>query len=219
MGALCVSSRVDHQGALPADCVCQPANDNSIATDSSRPLIICGPSGVGKGTVIKALMEQCPGSFGFSVSHTTRGPRPGEVDGVHYHFADRGTMQKDIDAGRFLEYADVHGNLYGTSLLAVEKVRADGKICVLDIDVQGAEIVNKRGIDATYVFISPPSVQELEARLRGRGTESEASIQKRLGNATGEMEKASEVGFFEHNIVNRDVDQTVVEVMRAVGLC
>ena len=177
---------------------------------------MCGPSGVGKGTLINRLMADFPGRFGFSVSHTTRAPRPGEEDGVHYNFVQKADMEADIAAGKFLEYAHVHENIYGTSLAAVEAVAKKGRVCVLDIDVQGAEIVKKSSLDAVFVFVSPPSMEELEARLRGRGTDKEESIQKRLANAAGEMAKTKVEGFFHAVIVNDDLDRAYGELKKAI---
>lgn len=130
-------------------------------------------------------MGKYPNSFGFSVSHTTRKPRPGtfvtherpftcsfpalgEVDGVHYHFTEQDKIKSEIETGTFLEYAEVHGNIYGTTTNAVLKVQKDKKICILDIDVQGAQIVHKSKIACKYLFITPPSMEELENRLRQR---------------------------------------------------
>tara|TARA_B100000767_G_scaffold194975_1_gene182009 strand:+ start:226 stop:807 length:582 start_codon:yes stop_codon:yes gene_type:complete len=178
-----------------------------IAMSKLRPIVMCGPSGVGKGTLINRLMADFPGKFGFSVSHTTRAPRPGETDGVHYNFVEKSAMEADIADGKFLEHAHVHENIYGTSLAAVEAVATKGQVCVLDIDVQGAEIVKKSTLDALFVFIAPPSMEELEKRLRGRGTEKEESIQKRLANAAGEMAKTEVTGFFHLVIINDDLDR------------
>jgi len=167
------------------------------------PMVICGPSGVGKSVLIKKLLEVFPGRFGFSVSHTTRGPRPGEEDGVAYHFTDMEAMQRGVEEGRFIEHAHVHGNMYGTSREAVEAVRRSGQICILDIDVQGAKSIHEQGLwDGTrFIFINPPSHEELERRLRGRGTETEEKIQKRLGNAMGEIEFSNRVSFFDHKFI------------------
>ena len=106
------------------------------AQPEQRPVVVCGPSGVGKGTLLNRLMAEHPEAFGFSVSHTTRQPRPGEVDGVHYHFVQKEDMEAGIQRGEFVEYAHVHSNMYGTSVKGVEDVRAAGKTCLLDIDVQ-----------------------------------------------------------------------------------
>jgi len=138
------------------------------------PIVVCGPSGVGKGTLIGLLMKSYPSGFGFCVSHTTRAPRPGETDGVHYHFSTRDAMQQGIEDGKFVEYADVHGNLYGTSFDAVQAIRDAGRICVLDIDVQGCESVKKSKLAPRYLFVKPPDMEALEDRLRDRATESEA---------------------------------------------
>jgi len=174
-----------------------------MASDSLPPLVIVGPSGVGKSVLIKHMRETFPDKFGFSVSHTTRGPRPGEVDGKDYHFSDLETVRKEVAEGKFIEHAEVHGNMYGTSKKAVDDVRQAGQICILDIDVQGAQNVKeKSGIEGTrFVFILPPSLEELERRLRGRGTETEEKIQKRMKNATGEIDFANRVSFFDHKFV------------------
>ena len=187
-----------------------------IAMSKLRPIVMCGPSGVGKGTLINRLMADFPGKFGFSVSHTTRAPRPGETDGVHYNFVEKSAMEADIADGKFLEHAHVHENIYGTSLAAVEAVATKGQVCVLDIDVQGAEIVKKSTLDALFVFIAPPSMEELEKRLRGRGTEKEESIQKRLANAAGEMAKTEVTGFFHLVIINDDLDRAYGELKTVV---
>jgi guanylate kinase len=119
-------------------------------------------------TVIGRLLKDFPDKFGFSVSHTTRQPRVGEQDGVHYHFSVVDQIQKEIEEGKFIEHANVHGNYYGTSKAAVERVLQAGKACILDIDVQGADQVKKSSLHAKYLFIAPPSMDELEKRLRGR---------------------------------------------------
>lgn len=155
-----------------------------------RSVVICGPSGVGKGTLITRLLEKYPNAFALSVSHTSRSPRPGEIDGFHYHFRSLESIKQDIATGKvpFIEYAEVHGNLYGTSRNAVDSVLATGKVCVLDVDVHGVKQIKTTDLPAKYIFISPPSVQDLEKRLRNRNTESEESMKKRLGNAQREIE-------------------------------
>ena len=144
---------------------------------ANRPIVVCGPSGVGKGTLLDKLLKEHPDEFGFSVSHTTRAPRVGEVNGVHYHFCGKDEMEQMIRDGAFLEYARVHSNIYGTSVAAVQAVAKDGKTCLLDIDVQGAEAVKRSTLDARFLFIAPPSYEVLEQRLRGRGTETEDKVQ------------------------------------------
>ena len=171
------------------------AEQAKIATVRRPPIfkggacVITGPSGVGKSTLIKKLMAEFPDHFGFSVSHTTRDPRPGEQDGVDYHFVTREQMQGDIDAGLFVEHAEVHGNLYGTSISAVQEVTKKGRVCLLDIDVQGAESVRRSALSKTcsFVFFAPPTAAVLEQRLRGRGTETEERIQKRLAGSLREL--------------------------------
>lgn len=182
-----------------------------------RPLVVVGPSGVGKGTLIAMLQREFPDKFGFSVSHTTRAPRPGEVNGTHYNFVDKATMERDIASGKFLEHANVHQNIYGTSFAAVRAVSKQGRICILDIDVQGAEAVKKSTLNAAYVFIAPPSMEELEQRLRGRGTEAEDAVLKRLENARTEMAKKDVPGFFDAIIVNDDLDAAYEALKRVIA--
>ncbi|CAG9461794.1 unnamed protein product [Pedinophyceae sp. YPF-701] len=175
--------------------------------DGSQPfaLVVCGPSGVGKGTLINKLTEGHTDKFGFSVSHTTRAPRPGEQNGKHYWFAQKEAMQKEIDEGKFIEHAHVHDNIYGTSVAAVDTVLAAGKCCILDIDVQGARLVRKSDVRSMFVFVAPPSFEELEKRLRGRGTETEDKVQVRLRNAKTEMDAVDEPGLFDYVLVNDDL--------------
>jgi guanylate kinase len=180
-----------------------------------RPVVFCGPSGVGKGTLIEMLMKRFPEQFGFSVSHATRKPREGEVNGQHYHFTTVDKMKEDISQGKFIEYAEVHGNYYGTSVAAVESVQNSGKICILDIDVQGVQNVKKSTLDPIYIFIAPPSAQALEERLRGRGTESEEDIQKHLANAGREIEYGRGEGNFDRIFVNDDLTKTFEKLARA----
>lgn len=183
-----------------------------------QPVVICGPSGVGKGTLITRLMNDFPDAFGFSVSHTTRLPRDGERSGIHYHFTERKDMQSAIQDGKFLESADVHGNLYGTSIAAVEAVADAGKRCILDIDVQGAQSVKKSGLDALFIFIAPPSFEQLESRLRGRGTETEEQIQKRLRNAKAELEQGQNSSLFNHCVVNDDLEECYLKIKKLLRL-
>lgn len=159
-----------------------------MVSGNPRPLVLFGPSGSGKSTLLKKLLEEFPNKFGFSVSHTTRKPRPGEQHGLHYYFTDWETMKKDIEEGKFIEHAVYSGNHYGTSAAAVEAVQKAGKVCVLDIDVQGVKQIRNTNLNAWYVFIKPPSLKELEKRLRARNTESEDSLAQRLDTAAKEME-------------------------------
>ena len=188
------------------------AEDDSKSTNASpKPIVICGPSGVGKGTLINMLLAEFGDKVGFSVSHTTRKPRSGEVDGTHYHFSTVEEMEKMIAAGEFVEYARVHGNIYGTSKKAVDAVASEGKVCILDIDVQGAKSVSAAGIDAFFLFVSPPSIEELERRLRGRGTEKEEAIQKRMENATMELAQ-TDLSFWNAKVVNDDKEKAYQSV-------
>ncbi|XP_076235482.1 guanylate kinase isoform X3 [Calliopsis andreniformis] len=167
-----------------------------------RPLVLCGPSGSGKSTFIKKLFEEFPDKFGFSVSHTTRNPRPGEEDGKHYYFTTKEKMQKQIEQGEFLETATFTGNLYGTSKQAVEDVQKAGRVCVLDIDIQGMKQIKQSSLEPLYVFVKPPSMDELEARLRKRNTETEDSLKQRLSIAKTEIEYGEKPGNFDLVIEN-----------------
>jgi len=171
-----------------------------------KPIVFCGPSGVGKGTLIDKLMQEYPNKFGFSVSHTTRKSRPNEKNGVHYHFTTLDEINKAISEGKFVEHANVHGNVYGTSKASIESVMNTGQICILDIDVQGAEQVKKSTLNPLYLFITPPSLEELEKRLRARNTETEESILRRLHNAKGELKYLEKPDFWDQIIKNDDLD-------------
>jgi len=185
------------------------AEENQHPSPFPAPLVLAGPSGVGKSTLINMLMEYYPDNFGFSVSHTTRMPRPGEVNGVHYHFVSREEMESGIEAGDFVEWAEVHGNLYGTSFSSVTNLQAKGKVCILDIDIQGVQTIKKKSmLRYHYVFIAPPSMDELEKRLRDRSTESEEQITKRLKNAKGEIDYGLHPGNFEQVLVNDKLELT-----------
>ncbi len=180
--------------------------------------VICGPSGCGKSTIISRLISDYPGRFGFSVSHTTRAPRPGEIPGVHYNFTDREKMESGIRSGNFLEHAEVHGNHYGTSYTAVDAVAETGKICILDIDVQGVESIKEsdRIPDDKTVFlmIIPPSIEALESRLRGRLTETEETIHRRVERGREEMKYANRQDFWDQIVVNDDIEECYLEIKK-----
>ncbi|MEK6201215.1 MAG: guanylate kinase [Desulfobulbaceae bacterium] len=179
---------------------------------TGKLFILSAPSGAGKTTVLKRVMADLPG-LAFSVSHTTRLPRAGEEDGVDYHFVSRGQFEAMREQGVFLEWAEVHGNLYGTSRPAVLAQLESGLDVVLDIDVQGAAILrNSAAIPAASLFIAPPSLQELERRLRGRGTDSEETILLRLKNAKVEMQAALD---YEYLIVNARLE-LAIDTLRAI---
>ncbi|XP_057721162.1 guanylate kinase 1 isoform X2 [Arachis stenosperma] len=189
-----------------------------VIGNAEKPVVISGPSGVGKGTLISMLMKEFPSMFGFSVSHTTRAPRGMEKDGVHYHFTEKSVMEKEIKDGKFLEFASVHGNLYGTSVEAVEVVADAGKRCILDIDVQGARSVRSSSLEAVFIFVCPPSMEELEKRLRDRGTETEEQILKRLRNAAAEIEQGKSSNIFDFILYNDNLEECYEKLKKLLGL-
>ncbi len=171
-------------------------------------LILSGPSGAGKSTIIERASDRI-GDFHFSISTTTRAPRPGEVNGVDYYFTDRESFERDIEAGEFLEYAQVHGNYYGTSLKPVRDAVEAGKLVIFDIDVQGHRLARERmGDIITSVFITPPTMSELEKRLTARCTDTDEVIAKRLQNAKEEIE---EIDAYDFVIINDDIDRAADE--------
>ncbi|XP_032333184.1 guanylate kinase isoform X2 [Camelus ferus] len=159
-----------------------------------RPVVLSGPSGAGKSTLLKRLLQEHGSIFGFSVSHTTRNPRPGEENGKDYYFVTREVMQRDIAAGDFIEHAEFSGNLYGTSKAAVRAVQAMNRICVLDVDLQGVRNIKKTDLQPIYICVQPPSLDVLEQRLRQRNTETEESLAKRLAAARADMESRNKEG-------------------------
>ena len=173
-----------------------------------RLFVLSGPSGVGKGTLLNRVMEQMP-SLVVSVSATTREPRPGEADGVNYYFMSREQFEQNIAEGCFLEYESYGSNLYGTPRAGVEAQRGAGLDVILEIEVKGAMQVKTLAPDAILVYIKPPSPEILEARLRGRKTESEETIQTRLRIAAEELKKISE---YDYCLVNDDLDAATAEL-------
>lgn len=171
-------------------------------------VVIAAPSGGGKSTVLGRIFTKVENLL-FSISHTTRPERKGEEDGREYFFVDRPSFRKLISEGAFLEWAEVHGNLYGTSRAELDRARAIGKDLVLDIDVQGAAQILKAYPKAVTIFLRPPSVEVLGERLRKRATDPEAVVATRIHNATGEIQRASE---FRHVVVNDDLETTVETV-------
>ncbi|XP_060806878.1 guanylate kinase isoform X1 [Amyelois transitella] len=182
-----------------------------------RPLVLCGPSGSGKSTLLKRLLKEFPDKFGFSVSHTTRSPRPGEKDGVHYHFTTKDDMVAAIQRGEFLETANFSGNMYGTSKHAVDEVRRTGKICILDIEIEGVKQVKTTDLDPLLVFVMPPSIEELERRLRARNTEHEEALKKRLETAKREIEYGKEPENFHIIILNDNLDKAYTELREFIA--
>ncbi|MBK7402244.1 MAG: guanylate kinase [Myxococcales bacterium] len=167
-------------------------------------LIISSPSGAGKTTLCRKLRAEFP-SLTFSVSHTTRKPRPGEQDGREYHFVDRPTFERLVEAQAFAEWAEVHGNLYGTSFAEIERARTnEARGIIFDIDYQGARQIRQRVPDAAAVFILPPSFTVLEQRLRNRASDDDETVRRRLAKARTEIEHYA---LFDYLIVNEDLDR------------
>jgi guanylate kinase len=171
-------------------------------------LVLSGPSGAGKSTIINAASDEI-GEYYFSISTTTRAPRIGEEDAKDYFFVSKESFEEDIKAGNFLEYAEVHGNYYGTSLKPVREALDAGKLVIFDIDVQGHRLVRAKMNDiTTSAFITPPTSAELEKRLRARCTDSEDVIVQRLENAKEEIEA---VGEYDFTIINDSVEEAAQE--------
>ncbi|KAI9206908.1 guanylate kinase 1 [Polychytrium aggregatum] len=170
-------------------------------------MVVSGPSGSGKSTLLNMLFKNYPSTFGFSVSHTTRGPRPGEEDGKAYHFTTRENFQAMVSQNQFIEYAEFSGNMYGTSIAAVEAISHAGTICVLDLEIAGVQSIKRLSKPAHYIFIQPPSIEALERRLRDRKTESEETLQTRLATAKAAMDYAAEPGVYDCIVVNDAVDE------------
>lgn len=179
---------------------------------ASRLFVVSGPSGVGKGTLVSRVLAERP-SIALTVSATTRDPRKGEVPGVSYHYLTEEDFSRRVEEGEFLEWANVHGHRYGTLRSEAEKPISEGRSVILEIDVQGALNVRENHPDAVLVFVEAPSMEELERRLRGRGTESEESIQLRLANARREMELAP---LYDVRIVNDDLDEATQRLLAAI---
>lgn len=178
----------------------------------ARLFVVSGPSGAGKGTVLSKVRELRP-DLGLTVSVTTREPRAGEVDGVSYHFLSEAEFRQRIAQGEFLEWADVHGHLYGTLRKDVDTLLAAGSSLVLEIDVQGALNVRESYPEAVLVFIAPPSMEELERRLRMRGSETKESMALRLADAAHEFELAKN---YDVVITNDDLDRAVSELIKTI---
>jgi guanylate kinase len=177
-------------------------------------LILSSPSGAGKTTLTRMLLDRCP-ELRFSVSHTTRKPRVGEVDGRDYHFVDRTQFLELVARNAFLEWAEVHGNLYGTSVAEIDRARAIRGCTgmLFDIDYQGARQIKSKVTDVVTAFILPPSMKELERRLRGRASETEAVVQARFQVAKLEI---AHYALFDYIVVNEDVNQAFDELRSIV---
>jgi guanylate kinase len=178
----------------------------------ARVFVITGPSGVGKGTLIRGLLERVP-ELGLSVSATTRAPRPGESDGTDYHFLSPAEFDQRVDAGEFVEHATYSGRRYGTLRSELEGRLARGEPVVLEIEVQGARQVREAMPEAVAVFIAPPSRDALRARLVGRGTDPPEQVERRMQTAEGELEAQPE---FSRVVVNDRLEQATAELERIV---
>ena len=171
-------------------------------------IVVSGPSGTGKGTVCKQLLDSMP-ELAYSISATTRKPREGEADGVNYYFLERQEFEKMISEDGFLEWAEVYGNYYGTPLGKIREKLGEGQDILLEIDTQGALKVMERCPEGIFIFLLPPSIQELERRIKGRGTETEESLARRLGAAKAEIAVGRK---YSYAVVNNTVDQAVEQI-------
>lgn len=170
--------------------------------------VISGSSGVGKGTLLKKLLSNHH-DLELSISATTRQPRPGEVDGVNYFFTNKEEFKKEVENGEFLEWAEFNGNCYGTKQAWVEKQLNKGKSLILEIETKGAFQIKQKLPDTVLIFILPPSIEELEHRLRGRNTESEEAIQGRLNEVRREIECSKQ---YDYRVINDDIEQALSEL-------
>lgn len=184
-----------------------------MSSERGRLIVISGPTASGKSTLWRRLVER-PG-IDFSVSATTRSPRPGELDGRDYHFLSDAEFERRLAAGEFLEHAEVHGRRYGTLRAEVERALGAGRDLVLEIDVQGAAQLRRCGLPVVSIFVLPPSEEILRQRLRARGTEGEDEMRRRLAIVQEEIRHAAD---YDHVVVNDDLERLVAEVERLLGL-
>ncbi len=171
-------------------------------------IVLTGPSGVGKGTLLRSLLQRHPDLF-LSISVTTRSPRPGEIDGLHYYFVDRPQFERMVAKGEMLEWAEFAGNCYGTPRSPVETQINQGNWVILEIELEGARQVRRNFPDAIQIFLLPPSMLELEYRIRSRGQDSEGAIERRLLRAKAEIAAANE---FDVQIVNDDLEKALTRI-------
>ena len=183
------------------------------AQNKTKLLVISGSSGVGKGTVIKSLLQKCP-DLNLSISCTTRNKREGEVHGVNYFYLTQEEFDNAVAQDEFLEWAKFSGNCYGTKKSYIEECLANQKNVLLEIDTQGALQIKEKMPEALLIFIAPPSLEELEARLRGRHTETEEAIQKRLKCVKSELENSKQ---YDYVIVNDKVENAVEKILKIIG--
>lgn len=176
-------------------------------------VVISGPSGVGKSSLLKKALDLYSDRFVFSISYTSRGIRKGEVDGKDYIFVSEEKFKEGIEKDIFIEWAKVHDNYYGTSKEFIQNVIKSGKTCILDIDVQGALNLMDKNINAKYIFIAPPSVEVLKERLTNRGTDSSEIIEKRVKNAIKELTFKEK---YQYIVVNDDFDKAFLELEKII---
>lgn len=191
--------------------------ETPISTELQSPslTVISGPTAVGKGTVVRELMRRHPEIY-LSISGTTRPPRPGEIDGVHYHFLSEDEFTRRIDAGDFLEWASVHGrHRYGTLAAPIQEILVTGRPAILEIDLEGARQVKQTMPEAQFIFLAPPTWEELVSRLEGRGTETPSEIKRRLRTAREELAAKDE---FDAVVINDEVNRTVDELASLMHL-
>ena len=190
--------------------------DGSSPHNPTRVVVLSGPSGSGKSTIVQQLVRECPVPLRLSVSATTRAPRPDEVDGEHYHFLSLAEFEAQRQRGEFLECAEVHrtGNWYGTLWSEVDVAQSLGKWSLLEIDVEGAQSIMRMYPSAVTIFVTLPSLDEYERRLRSRGTESEEVLQRRLQTAREELKLA---GCYRFRVVNDNLDHTVQEICQILS--
>ena len=186
------------------------------------PFVIVGPSGVGKGTLIKKIFEKYPGLFSLSVSYTTRKPREGEIHGQHYNFVEQEEFEQLVKEDGFIEWCNVHGKMYGTAIKELERIKRANQIPIFEIDVQGAEKVRKgKHGQANFLFILPcadikKSEEVLYDRLKGRGTETEEQIRTRVGNSKAEIDKFAASKFFQYSVVNEDLEKACADLFKII---
>jgi guanylate kinase len=184
-------------------------------------VLMSGPAGVGKGTIIEKLMKEYPNGFAFSISHTTRAPREGETNGVQYHFVTKEEFEKMKKDGKFVECAEVHGNYYGTSKDALKKVSDTGKVAIVEIDVQGAKAfkqsLGSTSLSCVYLFFKAPSLEELRKRMEARGKDSAESIEKRIETAKKELEFVDKnESLYDRVFENKDLEETYSRLKRVL---